>query len=51
MTCIQNTHRFWSFKLSFADWLKFSFIEELTYEIDVWFQEKNLNNDELDLIW
>jgi hypothetical protein len=26
--------------LTFADWLKFSLIEELTYEIDVRFQEK-----------
>jgi hypothetical protein len=30
----QNTHRFRSFKLMLADWLKFSLIEELTYEID-----------------
>jgi hypothetical protein len=30
-----NTHRFRGFKLTFADWLKFSLIEELTYEIDV----------------
>jgi hypothetical protein len=35
----------------FADWLKFSVIEELTYEINVWFQEKILTNDTLDLIW
>jgi hypothetical protein len=35
----------------FAVWLKFSLIEELTYEIDVWFQEKILTNDELDMIW
>jgi hypothetical protein len=35
----------------FADWLKFSLIEELMYEIDVWFQEKNLMNDTLELIW
>jgi hypothetical protein len=39
------------FKLTFADWLKFSLIEELTYEIDVWFQEKFLTNDAVDLIW
>jgi hypothetical protein len=36
----QNTHRFRGFQLTvlifkFADWLKFSLIEELTYEIDV----------------
>jgi hypothetical protein len=48
MTYIQNTHGFWGFKL-FADWLKFSLIEELTYEI-VWFQEKFPTNDALD-IW
>jgi hypothetical protein len=30
--------------LTFADWLKFSVIEELTYEIDVRFQEKFLTN-------
>jgi hypothetical protein len=35
---------------TFSDWLKFSLIEELTYEIDVWFQEKFLTNDALDLI-
>jgi hypothetical protein len=37
MTCtyVQNTHRFRGFKLTLADWLKFSLIEELTYEIDV----------------
>jgi hypothetical protein len=35
MTYNQNTHRFRGFKLTFADWLKFSLIEELTYEIDV----------------
>jgi hypothetical protein len=32
---MQNTHRFRGFKLTFADWLKFSLLEELTYEIDV----------------
>jgi hypothetical protein len=31
---IQNTHRFRGFKLTFADWLKFILIEELTYEIN-----------------
>jgi hypothetical protein len=31
--------------------LNFSLIEELTYEIDVWFEEKFLTNDALDLIW
>jgi hypothetical protein len=25
-----------NFKFTFADWLKFSLIEEFTYEIDVW---------------
>jgi hypothetical protein len=50
MTYIQNTHRFRGFKLTFADWLKFSLIEELTYEIDVSFQEQFLTNDALDLI-
>jgi hypothetical protein len=35
MTYIQNTDRFKGFKLTFADWLKFSVTEELTYEIDV----------------
>jgi hypothetical protein len=50
MTYIQNTHRFRDFKLTFADWLNFSLIEELTYEIDVCFQEKILTNDALDLI-
>jgi hypothetical protein len=50
-TYIQNTHRFRGFKLTFADWVKFIFIEELTYLIDVIFQEKILTNDSLDLIW
>jgi hypothetical protein len=50
MTYILNTHRFRGFKVMFADWLKFSLIEELTYEIDVWFQEKILTNDALDLV-
>jgi hypothetical protein len=50
MTYIQNTHRFRGFKLTFPDWLKFSLIEKLTYEIDVLFQEKFLTNDALDLI-
>jgi hypothetical protein len=35
MTYIQNTHHIRGFKLTFADWLKFRLIEELTYEIDV----------------
>jgi hypothetical protein len=48
MTYIQNTHRFRGIKL--ADWFKFSLTEELTYEIDVLFQEKFLTNDALDLI-
>jgi hypothetical protein len=50
MTDIQNTHRFRGFKLAFADWLKFSFIEKLTEEIDVRFKENFLTNDALDLI-
>jgi hypothetical protein len=50
MTYIQNTHRFRCFKLTFADWVKFSFIEELMYEIDVGFEEKFLTNYALDLI-
>jgi hypothetical protein len=50
MTYIQNTHRFRGFKLTFADCLKFSLIGELTYEIDVCFQEKILNNDAIALI-
>jgi hypothetical protein len=36
--------------LTIADWLKVSLIEELTYEIDVWLQEKSLTDDALDLI-
>jgi hypothetical protein len=47
---IQNTYGIRGFKLTFADWLKFSLIEELTYEINVGFQEKFLTNDALDLI-
>jgi hypothetical protein len=47
MTYIQNKHGFRAFKLSFAKWLKFCVIEELTYEIDVWLQEKILTNDAL----
>jgi hypothetical protein len=47
---IQNTHRFQDFKLTFADWLKFSLIEALTYEIDVWFQENFSINDALDMV-
>jgi hypothetical protein len=50
MTYIQNTHRFRGFKLNFAYWLKFSLIEELTYEFGVLFQEKILTNDALDMI-
>jgi hypothetical protein len=34
----------------FADWLKFSLIEELAYEIDVKLQENFLTNNALDLI-
>jgi hypothetical protein len=50
MTYIQNTHRFRGYKLTFADWLKFSLIEELTYETNDLFQEKFLINDALDFI-
>jgi hypothetical protein len=32
---IQNTHRFRGVKLTFADWLKFSLIQELANEINV----------------
>jgi hypothetical protein len=35
MTFIQNTHRFRGFKLTFAEWSKFSLIKELTNKIDV----------------
>jgi hypothetical protein len=55
MTYIQNTHHFrGQFETSemmrtFADGFKFCSIEELTNEIDVWFQEKILTNDALDL--
>jgi hypothetical protein len=47
MTNIQNTHRFQGFKLTFADWLKFSLIEELTYEIGIRFQENFPTNNAL----
>jgi hypothetical protein len=50
MTYIQNTHRFPGFKLTFADWLKFSLMENLTYKIDDRFEENFLTNDALDLI-
>jgi hypothetical protein len=50
MTHILNTHRFRGFKLTFADWLKFSVVEELTNEIDACIQEKFLSNDALDLM-
>jgi hypothetical protein len=50
MTYIQNTHRFRGFKLTFTVWLKFSLIAELSYEIDIEIQEKNLPNDALDVI-
>jgi hypothetical protein len=50
MKYIQNTHRFRGFNLTFVDWLKFSLIKELTYEINVSFQEKILTNYALDLI-
>jgi hypothetical protein len=42
MTYIENTHRVRGFKLTFADCLKFSLIEELTYEIDVFFKKNFL---------
>jgi hypothetical protein len=35
MMYIQNGFYFRGFKLTFADWFKFSLIEELTYEFDV----------------
>jgi hypothetical protein len=41
---VQNTHSFLCFKLTF-DLLQFNSIEELTNEIDVWFQEINLIYD------
>jgi hypothetical protein len=44
------TYNFRGIKLTLADWLKFSLIEELTYETDVKFQAKFLTNDALDLI-
>jgi hypothetical protein len=47
MTYIENTHRVRGFKLTFADCLKFSLIEELTYEIGCLFQEKFLTNNAL----
>jgi hypothetical protein len=50
MTYVPNTHRFRGVKWTFADWLKFSLIEELTYEINVCIQETILTNDALDLI-
>jgi hypothetical protein len=36
--------------MTFADWFKFSLIEELTFETDVRFQDKILTNDALGLI-
>jgi hypothetical protein len=36
--------------LTFVDWLKLTLVEELTYEVNVRFQEKFLTNDALDLI-
>jgi hypothetical protein len=45
-----NTHRFRGFKFTFACWFKFRVIEELTFEIDVCFQDKFLTNDALDLM-
>jgi hypothetical protein len=50
MTFIQNTHGFRGFKLTFAGWLKFSVIKELTYELMSMFQEKFLTSDALDLM-
>jgi hypothetical protein len=40
MTYIQNTNFFRRYRLTFADWFKFRLIAKLTYEIDVWLQEK-----------
>jgi hypothetical protein len=48
---IQNTNQFRGYKLTFADWFKFRLIEELTYEMDVWSQEKFLTNDAQYLIF
>jgi hypothetical protein len=50
MTYIQNMRHFRGFKLTFTDWYKFRFIEELTYKINVWFHEKFLTDDALCLI-
>jgi hypothetical protein len=36
--------------MTFPDWLKFRLVDELTYEIDVRFQEKFMTNDTLCLI-
>jgi hypothetical protein len=36
--------------LTFADWYKFSFLEGLTYEMNVCFQEKFLTNNALGVI-
>jgi hypothetical protein len=48
---MQYSNHFWGYKLTFADWFKFKLIEELTYEIDVWLQEKFLTNDAQCLIY
>jgi hypothetical protein len=49
--CIQNTNQYRGSKLTFADWFKFRYLEELTYEIDVLLQEKFLTNDAQCLIF
>jgi hypothetical protein len=46
----RKTHQFQGFKLMLADWFKCRLIEELTFEIFVYFQEKILTNDALCLI-
>jgi hypothetical protein len=43
---IENTYHFRGFKLKFPE---FGLIDELTYDIDIGFQEKILTNDALDL--
>jgi hypothetical protein len=50
ITYIQNTHHFRGFKFTFVDSFKFRLIEEFAYEIDVWFQEKFVTNNDLILI-
>jgi hypothetical protein len=44
MTYIQNTHHCRGSKLTFAYWFEFRLKEELTYKIDVCFEEKFLTS-------